>query len=293
MEKSKDTGNFFAAADAAKLKDHFNGVSMLNASIDDFSVAQSALYNRQTSHRKLKILTHGAQSVLEAVGGITSIIKAILSEIVQKMPIGLAVSFVGLAINLLALTRQAFLVHDSAKKNKKMKKKLAAFISSIEKVIERTPEEEKATDDMLKQLEAELLLLKELHFKEKSKTFWCTVNVIASLLLALSLVFPPLIFAGIGVLLVSLVGGYIDKHHDFVVSRRFAASWNKLKKTFCTKQEEVLIIDEVCEQKEKVKKMAGLYGRFFKTSLSNKSSSIAVEQIPKESDEKSMHLGFA
>ncbi len=96
------------------------------------------------------------------------------------MPISFAISFVGLAINLLALTRQGFLFHHSRKKKRKAKEKMASFQKAFQENMNLTSEEEKAGREIMKQFEQELALLKELNFREKSNSFWSIMNVISS-----------------------------------------------------------------------------------------------------------------
>jgi len=181
--------------------------------------------NTSVKNRLIKIfdiIVEGAADLFLIVG---TIVKNILSSGFVQFTLGIALGFVGLAMDIISLAKNSYNTYTAHRNERVTKEILKSFKENI-------LSDEGLFDDIninnkLQELEDQLKKLHEKSFKSEVQVAYRTIYVISSLLTALSFICPPLILAGGGLFLVALIAQCIDRKTDLKLSKFVAKKWNK------------------------------------------------------------------
>jgi len=197
--------------------------STIRSSIDS-SIEYFYESNNRTEKQTWVAIEYQVENALELVNFFGTFLKTFLVDGAFKIGLGIALGFIALTIDLLALAKEsqeAYQFHQD-------KKKLIETLLSTREESLLPDEKPELLLNKIQKLEQDLVEQKEICFKSEVKVAYRVVYVVSSLLLSLSFICPALLLVGGGLFGAALLTEYLDKHNDYKLSRWFRAGWNRL-----------------------------------------------------------------
>ncbi|MDX1900596.1 MAG: hypothetical protein SFW66_01160 [Gammaproteobacteria bacterium] len=191
-----------------------------SAAVEEYKEFSDITHTRHIEAHRVELIASASECVLDLTSGVGYVIKNILVESAAKVGLNVALGFVSLAIDLIALGKQSYVTHQARMCVRQTKKEIA----EVEQMEISTAELEIMLAPLLKKLEEQ----REDSFKNKVKVAYRTLYAVSSLIIALSFVCPPLLLVGGGLLLTTLAVEHIDTKNNYKISRYFQDLGNRL-----------------------------------------------------------------
>jgi antitoxin component HigA of HigAB toxin-antitoxin module len=266
-----DTSRLIAGYSAVIGKAFMSFFGSLGALLEFYNI-YSAINDKEVAQRKTKISTH-------ILGfGINAFYTA--AAITGKVLTYLGLGFVGLAAEIVALTRVSYVLHESRRLTQQTMNTIAKLKD------EYNPLE---LDSHLVLAEIELLNIKlkeqrDFSFKNKVDTAYSTVSVVASGMFIAGLFFTPLLVASFVVFTIAKIMQAYDTYNQYKLSRWFSRAWDALTGK-PNEEHDALLMNELEIHQHKSAKLEAVEAALLLTPSNSPSSTaliFAADMAPAE-----------